>query len=139
MTKLVLDGLPWKFRGLFLHSEFMMSQEQGLYLAWDNRPPALITQVWLKNRQEVDGELHPAQEPAHLNVLLHEKIGYQELWNDGTLNWMLEQMAKLMDSDFSPAKFHELSIAGNDSRPCGISVGVETVREEQAAGPVVDS
>ena len=138
----VLEALPNSVDGLFLYAEFMRGSEEGLYLAFENRPPALVTQVWISNRKhEPAGTLQPVTGPIHLNVLLHEPaIGFQEIWNDGTLDYILERLQGLCGSTCSArANIHQFSLARSDSQKFGFSVGIESVGREQGSqgGPAV--
>lgn len=133
LIQATLEALPERFEGLFLHAELMQSEESGLYLAWDNRPPALLTQVWLADKSTTEGAFRGTLEgPLHLNVLFHDThLGFREAWNDGTMDWVLQQILPLLKEHQS--SLHEISLARSDARAKGISLGLEQIHQERAA------
>jgi hypothetical protein len=133
LVGVVLDALPDAGEELFLHCEVMTGPEQGLYLAYDNRPPALLTQIWLANREsESLGRLPATEGPVHLSLVLHDPdVGFREIWNDGTLSYALNRLAAM----FPDPDIHQLSVARSSAHPHGISIGIERpLREEGAEG-----
>jgi hypothetical protein len=125
LLKALLDGLSWRFEGLFLHGELVKSEESGIHLAWENRPPALITQLWVKGKNKLDGALPILEAPLHLNVLLHDtSMGYNEFWNDGTLGWFLKELEDGSES-FQRTHVKAFSLARSDMRDHGLSAGLE--------------
>lgn len=132
MVGQLIDVLQLSLEGcLFLHAELMSGPEQGLYVAFDNRPPALLTQVWLHQHTIDSGHLRRLSGPLHLNVLLHDRgVRFAEIWNDGTLDWILGMLRPALASGF----IHELSLARSDAHSHGISLGLERVCDEVGAG-----
>ena len=132
----LLETLPISVDGLFLYAEFMTGPEEGLYLALENRPPAFATQVWIGSREAEPVEaLRPVVGPVHLNVLLHDpEIGYQEIWRDGTLDYILKRLQGLCTSTCSVcANIHQFSLARSDAQKSGFSLGIESAGQEQGA------
>lgn len=132
----VLEALPISVDGLFLYAEFMSGPEEGLYLALENRPPALTTQVWIGSRDKEPTEaLRPVAGPVHLNILLHDpQIGYQEIWRNGTLEYILKRLQGLCTSTCSArANIHQFSLARSDTQKSGFSLGIEGAGQEQGA------
>ena len=132
LTGALLAVMPESWEGLFLHSEVMTGPESGVYLAFENRPPALLTQVLLEEGAEPRGEFAPVSGPLHLNVLLHDSsLGFRNALRSGLLENLPEKLAGLISLE--PAQIHELSMARSDAHPKGISIGLEQVWEEQGS------
>ncbi len=125
----ILDALGSEGPGrLFFNFEMMEGPETGLFISKDNRAPALLTQAWIKGRNEVIGELPKPAPPLHLNVIFHDQgIRFSEAWHDGTLRWAAEQ------SGYSQTHIHQLTMARSQARPHGISLGLEHVGQETGA------
>lgn len=129
-----IDGLSFEFHGLFLHGELTRTAEPGIYLAYDNRPPALLTQLWLKSKSESEGQIPEVAPPLHLNVLFHDiEQGYLESWNDGTMDWLLEHLQAKTRSSFQPFLVHSLSMARSSAHDRGLSVGLEEIVREEGS------
>lgn len=133
LTRAVLSIVPEVDRGLFLHSEVMLGPETGLYLAFENRLPALVTQVRLEAGKSASGTLPVLTGPLHVNLLLHDDVGYSEALAESRWSSLLEQIADLLQGGFSISQLHELSMARSDLFESGFSLGVEQVWEEQGA------
>lgn len=131
----VLEMLEPSLEGrLFVHAEIMWGPEPGLHIAFDNRPPALLTQAWIHNRTINEGELPELSGPLHLNLMLHDQdVRFGEIWNDGTLRWVLDLISKSHEPHPGQSAYHELTLARSDAKPHGISVGLERVHEKLGA------
>ncbi len=135
MVSEVLAALPESSNYLFIHAEIMDGPEPGVYLAYENRPPALVTQLHLDGDSITGRAIAVDQErPLHLNILLHNKtLGFQRALNDGILPLALLALKNTLGAPIGKGRIHELSIARSDSRTAGISVGLETVHQEKGA------
>jgi hypothetical protein len=131
MVRTVLECRPKDGGDLFLHAEVMLGPEEGLYIAYENRPPALLTQVWLASREQPPvGKLPEAQGPLHANLVLHDAdVGFPEIWNDGTLEYALQRLSVLLPG----AEIHQLTVARSDAQKQGLSLGVERARREDGS------
>ncbi len=135
-TGAVINTLPDEAEPLFLHSELMIGPEEGLYLAYDNRVPALLTQVWIAKRKSyMEAQPLPVVIcPIHFNLALHDAgIGYAEIWNDGTLDYALKCLEELVEDPFTVKDIHQVTVARCDTHDHGISLGLEQVRDEFGA------
>jgi hypothetical protein len=134
LTGAALRALPQSWEGLFLHSELMSGPEPGLYLAFENRPPALLTQVHFGKGEAPAGEFVPASGPLHINILLHDPaLGFRQAWESTLLENLLEQASTMVEPTFARGQIHELSMARSDLHSSGVSVGLEQVWEEQGS------
>jgi hypothetical protein len=134
LSKAFLDGLSFEFHGLFLHGELTRTAESGIYISWDNRPPALLTQLWLRSKSESHGQIPKVEPPLHLNLLFHDiEQGYQESWNDGTMDWLLKHLQAKTDGSFQSLLVHSLSMARSTSREYGLSVGLEEIVRDEGS------
>ena len=118
---------------LYLHAELMEGPEPGVYLAFDNRPPALVTQLHLEKERK-KGELEAIPEgPLHVNVLFHDcSVDLKAVVVGNDLKELLEDVGSTHTS-FQLGRIHELSLARSESELTGVSVGVEAVRQDQGA------
>jgi hypothetical protein len=132
----IAPAFPEDEAWLFLHAEVMDGPEQGLYLAYDNRPPALVTQLHLE-KDGVRGHLDIAPHgPLHVNVLFHDrKVDLRSVLVGDVLNKTLEDVASTQ-ALFELGRIHEISLArstSSESDLSGISIGIEGVRQEHGA------
>ncbi|MGE0493033.1 MAG: hypothetical protein AB7S38_27725 [Vulcanimicrobiota bacterium] len=117
---------------LFVHAEVTDDTEAGLYLAHDNRPPALTTQVWLHSGHK-EGRLKRLSGPIHLNLLFHDPgVRFAGLWRDGTMDWLLGIVHTMLNTQHNVIQ--ELSLARSNARQGGISIGAELVHQLEGAG-----
>jgi hypothetical protein len=134
MTGALLQAMPEAWEGMFLHSEVMRGPEPGIYLAFENRPPALLTQVVLSGELPPEGEFVSGSGPLHMNILLHDQaMGFRHAWRSGMIETLLRRVSDLCRPSFEKSQIHELSMARSDAHPEGISVGLEQVWEEQGS------
>lgn len=133
LTRAVLKIVPEAENGLFVHSEMMLGPEVGLYLAFENRLPALMTQVRIEADGSATGKLPVVTGPLHVNLLVHGGLRYSEVLEDSHWKTLTDKAAELMHGELSPGQVHELSLAGSDLSESGFSIGVEQVWEEQGS------
>lgn len=128
MSKALLDGLSWRFEGLFFQSGIRVAIEPGITVEWIPDPPDILTQLWVKGKSRIEGHLPQVSPPFKMNLLLHElTTGYNEIWNDGTLRWVTDRLQMLTNSSFSRAHVGAFTLARSNSRDKGISVGFEDI------------
>lgn len=126
LTRVIIGSLPGSFEGLYLHAELTYNLEPGIHIAWDNRPPALLTQIWVKDGHRVEGVLPRFSPPLHLNLLLHDlTASYQQLWSHGLLEDFLTTLREKTHGSYQSGDICSLSVARSNVRDSGISVGLE--------------
>lgn len=132
LLKSFLDRMSWRFEGLFLRGEMETGVKPGIHLVWDSRPPTLPTQLWLRSRERVDGTLPQAVPPLHLHILLHDLCqGYLEMWNDGTMSWLLSVLSRKTQDSFRPGQLGGLTMARSNRHEQGVSLGLVGTRIEE--------
>lgn len=125
---------------LFFHAEVMTGPESGLYLALENRPPALLTQLHFASDSSsvrtgtADSEVAPGA--VRLNLLLHDTtLGFAEALDGSLVEETLNRLAPTSGNAVRQKRVQELSVARSDAQSTGISVGIEQVgRQEGASG-----
>ena len=132
LLKTFLDKMPWRFEGLFLQGEVETGIKPGIHLVWDSHPPTLPTHLWLRSKEKVEGVLPKAVPPLHLHILLHDLCqGYLEMWNDGTMDWLLSVIGRKTQSSFGPEQLSGLTMARSNRHEQGVSLGlIGTTTEE---------
>jgi hypothetical protein len=122
----------------FLHAELMQGPEEGVFLASDNRLPALICQQWLPDTAAIQGQKWldqlPKDQPLHVNVLFHgEGSSYSGAAGQ------LEPLLHWLEKRKSPV--HQISMAFSNLHPSGYSIGIESRLNEHGSlggNPAVD-
>lgn len=133
----LLSALSGCDKGLYIHAEVMEGPEAGLYFAYDNRPPALMTQFHLTG-DTIDGTLESVPiGPLHLNLLFHDQsLGFGGACKSGVISSVtrrIHEIAKSVGQHFDVGAIHELSIARSDIHKEGVSVGIEAVGRERGS------
>lgn len=128
----VLGAAPQE--ALFLHGEVMSGPEPGLHLAWENRPPALMTHLHLAEQAEPEGQLAEVSGPLHVNFLLHDvSMDFHHALRKGIVEKALRAASAKAPVPFELRQVHQLSMARSDAHESGVSIGVEQVHEERGS------
>lgn len=113
----------------FVHAELMEGPETGIYIAIDNRMPALITQQWLaKAGDPLETLEHLNGHPIHVNLHLHRaQASLLDLAEETDAAQALHAAAKLGNP------IHQVTLTHSEAQQTGVSVGVESVINEQGS------
>jgi len=125
-----LQAVLGDHRPEFVHAELMQGPEEGVFLASDNRKPALICQESLNEPSDSPSpewlDSLPVGQPVHLNVLFHSKPA-----SLAAAVGALEPLVQTLSARHSP--LHQLSFALCELKPGGLSIGVEGHLNEQGS------
>lgn len=119
---------------LFFHAEMMEGPESGIYFAYENRLPALLTQAHFQDG-ECDGALgHVSPGPLHINIVLHDpNKTFASVAEDGSLLRMVQSTLALGGKDLEPRFVRELTLGRSNTPSDGVSVGLENMRQIKGA------
>lgn len=131
----VLESLPSRdYR--FVHAEIMQGPEEGVFLAVDNRLPALLTQLhWpdstVEKLEEPFGGL-PQGHPVHANVVVHDLETPLTGWfGEQPLARQLLSLRAWLNQRRLP--LHQLSLGRLRDPRGGVSVGLECITQERGS------
>jgi len=135
VTDSILSVLPGLLGSLdraqyaFIHAELMEGPEAGVYLAIDNRKPALIIQEWLNRPGQplpteglVDGK------PLHVNLHLHRADASLLDVSPKTDVGMALAAAYALGSPI-----HQVTMTHSAAQQSGVSIGLESIGNEQGS------
>ncbi len=113
----------------FVHAELMEGPETGVYIAIDNRMPALITQQWLARPGDPLETLdHLNGHPIHVNLHLHSaQASLLDLADETDAAQALHAAAKHGNP------IHQITMTHSEAQQTGVSVGVESITNEQGS------
>lgn len=137
LVNAVLARVPDLGGSLFLHAETMSGDEPGVYLAFENRPPALLTQFHfagdLQSRHPDTARLEEIPDELHLNLLLHDtSLSFADALEGRRMESVLGLISR-EGQQVARGRIQELSLARSDAHPAGISVGVERAGQQAGA------
>ena len=137
LVNAVLARVPELGGSLFLHAETMSGDEPGVYLAFENRPPALLTQFHfagdLQSKHPDTTRLEEIPDELHLNLLLHDtSLSFVEAL-EGRLMESVLGLISSQGPQVARGRIQEISMARSDAHSAGISVGVERVGQQSGA------
>lgn len=132
----VLESLPTgDYR--FIHAEVMQGPEEGVFLAVDNRLPALLTQTHLSRPAAqvlttYAPELPEDGCPVHANLVVHDEVTSLTDWyGDNELAAQLESLSEWLGQQ--GLALHQLSLGRVSDSRGGFSLGFECITEERGS------
>ena len=112
----------------FFHAELMEGPDSGLFVACDNRVPALLCQHWILDEQAEPTWDLQSEEPVHVNLLIHGKAGAIS----ATLQQpLVRNVVRWLEQHRHPV--HQITMALSDLHDRGISAGVEARLNESGS------
>ncbi len=129
----ILESLPSDdYR--YLHAELMQGPEAGVFLAVDNRLPALLTQLHVSQPVVLEDEFPelPPGAAVHLNLVMHNEAEPVTAWfGEGGLANEIETVAGYLAAHDNPV--HQLSVGRLVDPRGGYCLGLECVGDERGS------
>lgn len=113
----------------FIHAELMEGPETGVYVAIDNRKPALIVQQWLNRPgQPLPTDGLEEGKALHVNLHLHRRGSSLLNVSPGSdAGKALEAASRLGNP------IHQVTLTHSEAQQSGVSIGLESIQNEQGS------